>query len=149
MGGFSHFPGRVSRSFKNFVILNISQTSQDRHANNRSKSKDIPLLCWRLPHPCLVCHFLLTPVLAAILLRNGVPSTRGSVRPASWPSTDSITMQAMYCHSGTRAARQQVQRVIFTHLVCKSAWERVSNKPLQKMWASRVCTSLSSSLKNV
>lgn len=83
MGGFSHFPGGVSKSFKNFVILNISQTSQDRHANNRSKSKDIPLLCWRLPHPCLVCHFLLTPVLAAILLRNGVPSTRGSARPAA------------------------------------------------------------------
>lgn len=70
------------------------------------------------------------------------------VQPAG-PSTDSITMQAMYCHSGTRAARQQVQCVIFTHLVCKSAWERVSNKPLQKMQASQVCTSLSSSLKDV
>lgn len=78
MEGFSHFSGRVSRSFKNFVFLNISQTSQERHANNRSKSKDIPLFCWRLPHPCLVCHFLFTLVLAAVLLRNGVPSPCGS-----------------------------------------------------------------------
>lgn len=85
MEGFSHFSGRVTRSFKNFVILNISQTSEERHANNRSKSKDIPLLCWRLPHPCLVCHFLLTLVLAAVLLRNGVPSPCGSTCSASWP----------------------------------------------------------------
>lgn len=70
------------------------------------------------------------------------------VQPAG-SRADNITMQAMYHHSGTRAARQQVQRVIFTHSACKSAWERASNKPLEKMWSSGVCTSLRSSRKDL
>lgn len=145
-GRFSHFSGGVSRSFKNFVILNISQTSQERHANNRSKSKDIPLLCWRLPHPCLVCHFLLTLELAAVLLRNGVPSSCGSAQPAG-PRPDDITMQAMYYRSGPRAARQPVQRGFFTHPLANLHGKEPLNWPLNKIWSSWVWTSLSSSLQ--
>lgn len=99
--------------------------------------------------PGLVCHFLLTLVLTVFCWgMEALARVAVHVQPAG-SSPDNITMQAMFHHSGARAARQQVQRVIFTHSACKSAWERASNKPLEKMWSSGVCTSLRSSRKDL
>lgn len=72
--------------------------------------------------------FSVNPSAGCYFVEEWSPQAQAAVhvQPAG-PSTDNITMQVMYYHSGTRAARQQVQWVIFTHSACISAWERASN----------------------